>query len=149
MVAIDDLTNHRLFTPAVQTVLDVLREVQFFPSQWRPLGRRLGVKDVDLDAIEANHYSREGVERCLEEVIRNWIRNGENKWEKLVEAISLCEGSGGGTNVAQKLRRNVGLQGKGLGRFLVRINPFPCVGEAPVHNLPHQESGDSGTYIVM
>ena len=90
-------------------VLDVLREAEFYPRHWRTLGRRLGVKDVDLDTIDANHV-KEGVERCLEETIRQWQRDGDNTWEKLAEAVSLCEGGGGGRNVARKVQIRVGLQ---------------------------------------
>jgi hypothetical protein len=106
----------------VQVVLDVLREADFSPLHWRSLGRRLGVRDVDLDAVDAD-YSKEGVNRCLDKVIDFWKRNGENSWEKLVEAVSQCEG--GGKNVAQRVRNKVGLA------------------ESFEVKLPHQESGDS------
>ncbi|CAI8024858.1 Putative ankyrin repeat protein L93 [Geodia barretti] len=110
----------------VQTVLDVLREADFFPRHWRTLGRRLGVSDVDLDTIGADFKSY-GVERCLEAVIDNWKRNGENTWGALADAVSKCDGDGGGSNVARKVREKVGLQ----------------QAETPPHDLPHQESGDS------
>ena len=94
----------------VQAVLAVLRDADFFPSQWRALGRRLGVDGVDLDTINADH-SREGVQRCLEAVIDNWRRNRENTWEVLAEAVSHCEDAGGGRNTARKIREEVGLTG--------------------------------------
>ena len=93
----------------MQTVLDVLDETGFPPPNWRALGRRLGVSKVDLDTIEAD-LERRGVERCLEAVVDNWKRNGENTWEILAEAVSRCGGSGGGSNVARKVRGKVGLQ---------------------------------------
>lgn len=86
----------------------MLREAEFLPSYWRNLGQQLGVSPVDLDAIEADH-SRDGVQRCLEEVIKNWKRNCENTWEKLVEAVSKCRDCGGGRNVAQKVQIKIGL----------------------------------------
>ena len=93
----------------MQTVLDVLREAEFLPRLWRTLGRRLGVSDVDLDTIDAD-FKSDGVKRCLEAVIDNWKRNGENTWGALADAVSKCEGSGGGSNVARKVREKVGLQ---------------------------------------
>ena len=93
-------------------MLDVLREAGFSSAFWRPLGRRLlDTNRHDLDAIEANHLLQgEGrVQSCLEKIISGWIRDGENSWEKLVEAV--CKGSddGGGENVAHKIRQRVGL----------------------------------------
>jgi hypothetical protein len=93
----------------VQTVLDVLGEAEFFPRHWRTLGRRLGVNDVDLDTIDAD-FKSDGVKRCLEAVIDIWKRNGENTWGELADAVSKCECSGGGSNVARKVREKVGLQ---------------------------------------
>ncbi|CAI8035374.1 Ankyrin-3 [Geodia barretti] len=116
----------------VQTVLDVLLEAEFLPRLWRTLGRRLGVNDVDLDTIDAD-FKSDGVERCLEAVIDNWKRNGENTWGKLADAVSKCEGSGGGSNVARKVREKVGLQ----------------QAETPPHDLPHQERGDSGEQLDL
>ena len=91
-------------------MLDVLRDAEFLPSQWRALGGRLEVDSVDLDTIHADH-SREGVQRCLEAVIDNWRRNGENTWEVLAEAVSRCQDAGGGRNIARKIREKVGLPG--------------------------------------
>ena len=128
----------------MQAVLDVLREAEFYPRHWRALGRRLGVNDVDLDTIDANHV-KEGVERCLEETIRQWQRDGDNTWEKLAEAVSLCEGGGGGCNVAREVRIKVGLQQGRCNKWLYTLDwQVYLTDETPVHNLPHQESGDSG-----
>ena len=89
-------------------MFDVLREAGFSSASWRPLGRKLldSVRPLDLDAIEADHLSQ-GVERCLEKVISGWIRDGENSWEKLVDAVRQC--SGGGKNIADKISQKIGL----------------------------------------
>ena len=89
----------------VQDVLNVLRAVKFSAANWRPLGRLL-VPDIDLDAIEANHAT---VERSLEEVVSGWQRNGVNTWEKLIDTVSQLKDEGGGRNVAQNIRRIIGL----------------------------------------
>ena len=88
-------------------MLDVLRVAGFSPASWRPLGRQLlDSARHDLDAIEVDHLSQ-GVERCLEKVISGWIRDGENSWEKLVDAVRQC--LGGGKNIADKISQMLGL----------------------------------------
>ena len=59
-----------------------------------------------MKAIEANHFK---VDRCLEEVVDNWQRDGDDpSWERLAEAVALCR-EGGGKNVAEKIRHGTGL----------------------------------------
>ena len=59
-----------------------------------------------MEAIEANHSK---VERCLEEVVGKWQRDGDDpSWEKLAEAVALCK-EGGGREVATKIRQKTGL----------------------------------------
>ena len=90
---------------SLQKVLDVLSSVGFSAAHWRELGRRLK-PDLDVKAIEANHFK---VDRCLEEVVDNWQRDGDDpSWEKLAEAVALCR-EGGGKNVAERIRREAGL----------------------------------------
>ena len=93
-------------------MLDVLREAGFSSAYWKPLGRRiLDLNRHDLDAIEENHllHGEGRVQSCLEKIISGWIRDGENSWEKLVEAVCKCADDGGGENVAHKIRQRVGL----------------------------------------
>ena len=88
----------------MQNILDVLKNVGFSTAYWRELGRRLK-PDLDFDGIEANH--RRG-ERCLEEVIMKWKRDGDDpSWQTLAEAVSLCR-EGGGKNVAFMIKQETG-----------------------------------------
>lgn len=82
-------------------VLDVLEYAGFLPSGWKELGQRLGVSEVDLDAINSDHI-RDGVKRCLEEVISNWKRNGDYTWETLIQVVEECDKGGG--YVAKKMQ---------------------------------------------
>ena len=82
-----------------QNILDVLSEVEFSSAHWRELGGRLKTKDVDAIA-----YQHSNPTRCLEEVIREWQRDGDQpSWETLAMAVSLCR-QGGGKNMAAKIR---------------------------------------------
>ena len=94
----------------MQVVLDVLREAGFY-SDWRALGRRLGLNAIDVNDIERDYSRRGGVKRCLEEVIERWISEGENTWEVLADAVSQCQGK----NIAKKVREKVGLGECGRG----------------------------------
>ena len=68
-----------------------------------------------MDAIEANHSV---VERCLEEVVVKWQRDGDDpSWERLAEAVALCK-KGGGKEVAIKIRQKTGL---GEAEFIVVV----------------------------
>lgn len=88
----------------LQEILDVLKKVKYSTAHWRELGGRLK-PDLDLDAIEADYSGK----RRLEKVITRWLCDGEEpSWEKLADAVSKCEESGG-KNVAQKIRELVGL----------------------------------------
>lgn len=89
-----------------QNILDVLsdREVKFSSAHWRELARRLKTRDVG--AIE---YKHSDPTRCLEEVLEEWQRDGqEPSWETLAAAVSMCR-QGGGKNMAAKIREKVGL----------------------------------------
>ena len=82
-----------------KNILDVLSEVKFSSTHWRELGGRLKAKDVDAIA-----YQHSNPTRCLEEVIREWQRDGDQpSWETLAMAVSLCR-QGGGKNMAAKIR---------------------------------------------
>lgn len=86
-----------------QNILDVLSEVKFSSAHWRELGGRLQTKDVD-----AIGYQHSNPTRCLEEVIKEWQRDGDQpSWETLANAVSLCR-QGGGKNMAAKIREKVG-----------------------------------------
>ena len=56
---------------------------------------------LDVNAIESNHPC--DVNRCLEEVISSWQKDGDVSWETLTQAVSDCKDEGGGKNVAQKI----------------------------------------------
>lgn len=104
----------------LQSILDVLKKVGSSAAYWRELGRRLK-PDLDLDSIEADHHR---VDRCLEEVVAKWKRDGDNpSWKTLAEVVSLCK-EGGGKNVAFMIRKETGL---GVITVLVSLSSF--VGE--------------------
>jgi len=59
-----------------------------------------------MDAIKANHAT---VEECLEDVVEQWLRDGDDpSWKTLAEAVTLCR-KGGGKNVALKIKQETGI----------------------------------------
>ena len=86
-------------------VLDVLRTLGFSSAYWRELGKKLK-PNLDFDAVESHHKDPD---RCMEKVIERWYNDGDNpSWESLAKAVSDCQG--GGRNVADRIRKRVGLQ---------------------------------------
>ena len=82
----------------------MLSEVKFSSAHWRELAGRSKTKDVD--AIEHKHSDPT---RCLEEVIKEWQRDGDKpSWETLATAVSMCR-QGGGKNMGAKIREKFGL----------------------------------------
>lgn len=58
-------------------------------KEWRQLGLRLGINEDIIDEIEANHL-KDGVKRCLEEVVKSWLEgkgNGSRLWSFLCGAL--------------------------------------------------------------
>ncbi len=53
---------------------------------WRDVGHKLGVREEDLDIIEASVLKEP--KRCAEGTISKWLMSGDRPtWEKLLEAI--------------------------------------------------------------
>ena len=74
-----------------------------------------------MDAIKANHAT---VEECLEDVVEQWLRDGDDpSWETLAEAVTLCT-KGGGKNVALKIKQETGI---GEASVLVRFASIACL----------------------
>ena len=74
-----------------------------------------------MGAIKANHAS---VEECLEDVVEQWLRDGDDpSWETLAEAVTLCR-MGGGKNVALKIKQETGI---GEASVLVHFASIACL----------------------
>ena len=72
----------------------------FSLDKWRFLGIVPKLPESKLRVIEINH--KMDVERCLTEVIKLWINNGELKWKVLWEA--LCHSTVAHENLGREIR---------------------------------------------
>ena len=72
----------------ITAYFNVLTELVDINREWIELGIALDLKYHILDEIEANHV-KDGVKRCLQEVIHSWFEgNGsELSWEVLCAAL--------------------------------------------------------------
>lgn len=87
-------------------VIDKLSGARFSAARWRQLGQRLLPPTADLEAIEVN--CRNVVEDCLERVVDQFLREGEDvTWVALAKAVAICRG--GGRNIAITLLQSVGI----------------------------------------
>ena len=81
ILAIADLT----------TVTDEL--CKFKKAKWKALGRQLGLDEDVLDEVKAD-YKEEGVDECLVEMLKHWLRMNyeasDSKpptWSNLADAV--------------------------------------------------------------
>ena len=65
----------------------------FHKSQWKVLGRQLGLKSDLLDQINAD-YQQNGVEECFNQVLEAWLKGNHNEawfgpptWHSLADAV--------------------------------------------------------------
>ena len=72
-------------------VTDELRK--FSKAKWKGLGRNLGLSEVVLDGVKAD-YKEEGVDECLVEMIKHWLRMNHEAsdskpptWSHLADAV--------------------------------------------------------------
>ena len=77
-------------------VIDDLHEVRTnlveVEIKWRNIGLALGLRDPDLETVQANN--REDVASCLTDMLRIWLngaynttKNGKPSWQKLSKAV--------------------------------------------------------------
>ena len=78
----------------------------FHKSQWKVLGRQLGLKSDLLDQINAD-YQRNGVGECVNQDLEAWLRRNYNeasfgppKWHTLADAVKRS----GDPSLAAKIR---------------------------------------------
>ena len=77
----------------------------FHKSQWKVLGRQLGLKSDLLDQINAD-YQQNGVGECFNQVLEAWLKRNHNEarfgpptWHSLTNALKRS----GDTEVAEKI----------------------------------------------
>ena len=84
----------------VPQLKQLVEELTFVPD-WHRLGILLGIHDAKLKQIGAD-FSHHGVERCMEELLAYWLRNGSNvTWESVCSALEKMDEE----NFAKDLRR--------------------------------------------
>ena len=82
-----------LYNLALADLLDVKDNLRpFDKGNWMDLGRELGVKEEDLEAVKAD-YKQEGVKECLTAMLKHWLRRnyetryGSPTWDTLANAV--------------------------------------------------------------
>ncbi len=74
---------------AVDLVLDDLRKVNDalldVTSKWDMLGLQLEIHPGLLDTIETKYPKDPS--KCLLEMLKDWLKNGQATWEHLIEAL--------------------------------------------------------------
>ena len=83
-----------LYYVAINDLHDVSKALDgFHKSQWKVLGRQLGLKSDLLDQINAD-YQQNGVEDCSSRVLEAWLKRnydeasfGPPKWQSLADAV--------------------------------------------------------------
>ncbi|XP_077864762.1 uncharacterized protein LOC100368881 isoform X2 [Saccoglossus kowalevskii] len=55
-------------------------------KEWKPLGRKLGFKDADLEAFFSDHRI-DGIKEVIMAMLRKWKQNGNATVEKLRQAL--------------------------------------------------------------
>ena len=91
---------------AIDDIHDVREALAGFKlTQWKVLGRQLGLGEELLDEIQAD-YQRDGVRECLNEVLAHWLKEnyhearfGSPTWQNLANAVK----KSGDTALAAKI----------------------------------------------
>ena len=96
-----------LYNLAIKDLRDVKNELgPFNKGNWMDLGRELGVREEDLEAVRAD-YTQKGVNECLTETLKHWLRRNYNEakhgspmWDNLANAVE----KGGDAALAHGIR---------------------------------------------
>ncbi len=84
-------------------------------TKWRPIGIQLDIEVSDLDDIEKRYFVTWGNDRCLEEMVRKWLKDRPN-WEALIAALKSPQVYEGGIayEIESVSPANCYMTGKGL-----------------------------------
>ena len=69
-----------LWNAAIDDMYDVSHALDSFDkSQWKVLGRELGLKNNRLEDIKANYQQQNGVEECVNQILEEWLKRNHNE----------------------------------------------------------------------
>ena len=93
----------------IKQLKDVKKELSSFKKKnWMKLGEELGIDPDVLETVSADH-NRDGVDECLSEMLKHWLRqnydDADSKpptWSNLADAV---QGTGDGA-LAKAIKKN-------------------------------------------